>query len=115
MWEESYTNMWKKCPGDREEMLQAAIAFTGDAERYGAAMMMVVDEWKYSCEHNLTDLSQNRRAWIGHAACALEMGFCEDIVRKAWGFLTDEQRDAANQKASIAIEKWEARQCQSAD
>jgi hypothetical protein len=112
MWEETFTSMWRKCPVDRGEMLQAAIEFTGDAEKYGAAMMRVVEEWRYSCEHNLTDLSQNRKAWIGHAACALEKDFCEDIVRKAWGFLTDEQRDAANRKAAEAIARWESEQCQ---
>lgn len=111
LWEETYTNMWRRCPTDRRQMLQDAIEFTGNAEEYGKAMRRVIQKWKYSCEHNLTDLSQNRKAWLGHAACALEKGFCEDVVRSAWGHLTDEQRDAANQQAADAIKEWE--ECQS--
>lgn len=69
-------------------------------------MMRVADEWKYSCEHNLTAL-QNRRAWIGHAACALAFKCPEYIVRRAWGFLTESQRDSANNEADKAIKHWE--------
>jgi hypothetical protein len=31
----------------------------------------------------------------------------EDIVREAWGHLTQEQQDNANQQAQQAIEYWE--------
>ncbi len=70
-------------------------------------MGRVVDEWKNSCEHNLTNKTQNRKAWIGHAACALAFNCPEDIVREAWGYLTEKQQIAANCKAVNAIEYWE--------
>ena len=98
--------MWRS-PENREEMLHEAIEFTGDAEEYGRAMLRVIREWTYSCEHNLSNLSQNRKAWLGHAACALERGFCEDVVREAWASLSVEQQRAANKKAQQAIEEWE--------
>ena len=98
--------MWRKAE-NREQMLNEAIDFTGDAERYGAAMLRVIREWSYSCEHNLSNISQNRKAWIGHAACALEKGFCEDVVREAWGHLSEQQQREANAKAQQAIEEWE--------
>lgn len=102
--------MWRR-PQNRELMLREAIEFTGNAELYGAAMLRVIREWRYSCEHNLSNISQNRKAWIGHAACALEKGFCEDVVREAWGYLSPEQQKKANAKAQQAIEEWE--KCQS--
>lgn len=98
--------MWRKAENSKN-MLIEAIEFTGDAELYGKAMLRVIREWKYSCEHNLTNLEQNRRAWLGHAACALEKGFSEHIVRTAWHYLTDKQRYDANHKADIAIQEWE--------
>lgn len=98
--------MWRR-PSNREKMLHEAIEFTGDADRYGAAMLRVIREWRYSCEHNLSNISQNRKAWIGHAACALEKGFCEDVVREAWSYLTEQQQRDANAKAQQAIEEWE--------
>ena len=88
-------------------MLSQAIDFTGNSELYGAAMLRVIKEWRYSCEHNLSNTTQNRRAWLGHAACALERGFCEDVVRSAWHRLTNEQREAADAQAEAAIREWE--------
>lgn len=92
---------------DRKKYLKTAIQFTGDAALYGRWMLKVADKWTKSCEHNLTDLKQNRQAWIGHAACAFAHGIPEDIVREAWSYLTQEQQDAANQKADEAILYWE--------
>lgn len=107
LWEETHTNMWRQVE-DRAEWLQRAIEFTGDARTYGDWMLEVVREWPYSCEHNLTNLTQNRRAWIGHAACALAFNCPEDIVREAWGHLSEMQQRLANRKADEAIEIWEA-------
>lgn len=92
---------------DREKRLQAAIEFTGNHKLYGQAMARVVMEWPISAENALTDSGLNRKAWVGHAACALAIGCPEDIVRQAWGFLTDEQRLLANKAADRAIALWE--------
>ena len=100
--------MWGKVK-DRSNYLQRAIEFTGDWNLYGSYMMKVVNEWGYSCEHNLSDRSQNRKAWIGHAACALAFKCPEDIVRKAWGHLTEDQQRRANNMADRAIKEWEKR------
>lgn len=98
--------MWGKVD-ERDGYLEKAIEFTGNAAIYGKWMLDVVDSWPISCEQNLSNLTQNRQAWIGHAACALAFGCPEDIVREAWGKLTEEQQRMANNVASIAIKKWE--------
>jgi len=71
-------------------------------------MVKVVEQWKHSCEHNLSNLEQNRKAWIGHAACALAFQCPEDIIRQAWGYLTKEQQILANNEAEKAIKLWES-------
>lgn len=106
LWEEVKFNMWGEAD-DKSAMLQKAIEFTGDWNLYGSYMERVAMEWKYSCENSLTDYGINRRAWIGHAACALAIRCPEDITRKAWGYLTDEQRVLADRKADEAIALWE--------
>jgi len=107
-WEEYHYGMWRDVTGtEREQMLPAAITFTGDAPRYGRAMLRVTEEWPISCEHNLTCAGMNRQAWIGHAAVALELGIPEHITREAWHHLTQPQRDAANGVAETAILTWE--------
>lgn len=108
LWED--LGMWRRVHGkERDEIRERAVTFTGDHLAYGAAMLQVLDAYPLACEHNLTDLAQNRQAWIGHAACHLAHNMPEDIVREAWGRLTDEQRDAANAQADIAILEWERR------
>jgi len=106
LWEEVDANMWGTVD-NRKKYLKKAIEFTGDHKLYGRWMMKVVEKWKYSCEHNLTDKSQNRKAWIGHAACAMALGCPEDIARQAWGHLTEEQQVLANDQADRAIKYWE--------
>ncbi len=107
-WEEYKAGMWRDVPKrEREPMIEAAIKFTGDHELYGSAMLRVIVEWPISCEHNLTDVHQNRLAWVGHAACCLVNGFPEWITRSAWGFLNQNQQDYANQKARDAVKAWE--------
>lgn len=106
MWEEVASNMWGTVEY-RPQFLARAIEFTGDHELYGSYMMRVVKEWPISCENALTDYSLNRKAWIGHAACALGFQCPEDIVREAWRDLTDEQRKMANRQAIAAIGEWE--------
>jgi hypothetical protein len=105
-WEEVRHNMWGKVT-DRKEWLQKAIDFTGDHELYGHWMMQVIHAWPRSCEHHLTKLNTNRKPWIGRAAVAMAIQCPEDIVREAWGCLTEEQQRLANLAAERAIEYWE--------
>jgi hypothetical protein len=106
-WEDFKNGMWQLPPSNQKEsLIQSAYSFTSDHIKYGKAMMRVIARWKFSCEHNLTDKSLNRRAWIGHAACSLELKLPESVVRAAWKILTDEQRCLANAEADKAICAW---------
>lgn len=89
--------------------LDEVIAFTGDHRLYGAAMNRVINEWPVSCENSLTNDRINRKAWLGHAAAALEIGASESVTRKAWGFLDETQRRLANREAERHIGIWEER------
>lgn len=106
-WEDFKAGMWRKVDvTEFNKLLPVAIEFTKNHIKYGNAMLRVIKIWKYSCEHNLTNSSANRKAWIGHAACCLELKLPESVVRRAWKFLTNEQRRLANEQAEIAINKW---------
>lgn len=107
LWEDWKHGMWRKVAAtERKEFLKNAIEFTGNAELYGEYMMRVVQTWIFSCEHNLTDSSTNKLAWIGHAASALAINCPEDITRQAWGQLTRQQQDDANRQAQNALDYW---------
>lgn len=108
LWEEIGFNMWGES-FNRKDLLRRAICFTGNHRLYGHYMLRVTQEWPNSCVNALTDYSLNRRAWIGHAACALALRCPEDITRQAWGYLTNEQQTLANAQADRAIQSWEVR------
>lgn len=107
-WEEIGFNMWGDAPNRRIALYRAQI-FTGNHRLYGRYMQRVTFEWPNSCINALTDYNLNRKAWIGHAACALALRCPEDITRQAWGLLTNEQRTLANRQADRAICAWEMR------
>lgn len=105
-WEEIAHNMWGSPIPSEKEALEWALRFTGNHKVYGSFMVRVINEWPASCENALTDNFLNRRAWIGHAAAALANKCPEHVTRKAWGFLSDEQRILANMEAERAILLW---------
>jgi hypothetical protein len=107
-WED--IGMWRDVTAaQRRKMLPIAIKFTGDHVAYGVAMMRVIEQFPIACEHNLTERSINRQAWIGHAAAYLECELPEYVTREAWGLLTQPQRDLADAAAARAIHEWERR------
>ena len=107
-WEDYKNGMWRKVSKEEElKLLPEIINFTGDYKLYGAAMFEVIKYWKYSCEHNLTDMGMNRKAWVGHAACCYKHGYPEYLVREAWNTLSTKQQSLANKMADEAIKEWE--------
>jgi hypothetical protein len=113
LWEDWLNGMWRTISGgERKDMLVRAIEFTGNADLYGEFMLKVTVHWPIACEHNLTDLNINQKAWIGHAACCMAIGCPEDITRQAWGSLIEEQQEQANKKAGEAIAYWNEKQNQ---
>lgn len=92
---------------NKKTQIARAVEFTGNHKLYGSFMVRVANEWRYSCENALTDYSLNRKAWIGHAACALALQIPESIIREAWGKLNYEQQLLANNEADRAIRSWE--------
>lgn len=108
VWEDYKNGMWRKeTPENEKKLLDKAIDFMGNHEEYGAWMMRVIKEWPLTCQHNLTDTTQNRKAFIGHCACCLAFCCPEYITRDAWGYLTKKQQDDANRQAEKAIALWE--------
>lgn len=106
-WEDFECGMWSRVSKDTEvEMIQTAIEFTGNHIEYGKAMMEVISKWPNTMEHNLTNPSTNRLAFIGHCAVSMKLGIPEYITRKAWRELTESQRNLADNEAKKALSAW---------
>lgn len=65
---------------------------------------LIVD-WKYSCEHYLTNKSMNRIAWLGQAAVCYNSGV-PNRYAGAWFELTKKEQDIANDVALKYLNKW---------
>ena len=106
-WEDYIAGMWRATTKQEEAgMLKAAIEFVSDAELYGKYMLVAVDEWPIAMEHNLTADGVNKRAFVGQCACCIAINCPEHITRMAWRELTQDQRNAANEKADESIRHW---------
>lgn len=70
-------------------------------------MTRVCSEWVFSCEHNLTNSSMNKIAYIGQAACCLYAGVPSTITMEAWSLLDKSVQDKANEIAERVLKKWE--------
>jgi hypothetical protein len=107
-WECYKNGMWLKVDSKTEqEMLNAAIEFTGNHILYGEAMRKVVYLWENTMINHLTNRSINRRAFLGHCAVYYKLQIPEYIVRRAWKFLDNKQRILADNEAEKTIKEWE--------
>lgn len=105
-WEDWQAGMYR-CVVVNEATERAARMLANPEAFYMAAKMMVRD-WPNAAEHNLTNREQNRRAWVGQAACCYSTNAPEVSTRLAWWVLLEAERDAANAVADRVIAEWEA-------
>jgi hypothetical protein len=104
-WEDWKNKMWVKSEFD----LHTCVKFTGDTERYGAAMQEVIYKWPNTMLNSLTNPSINKRAFLGHCAASLEINCPEYVTRMAWRELSDQQRELADAVAQKTINEWKER------
>lgn len=74
-----------------EEIYRELLANPKDFER---SLTRVISEWRYSCEHYLTNEKMNRIAWLGQASLCISMGI-PSCFRSGYFLLSkQEQKDA---------------------
>lgn len=79
--------------------------FLADQGRFRAALETVTTQWKYSCEHYLTNERMNRIAWLGQASAAQALGM-PSCCRGGYHRLTQEQKNAADALALEYLNRW---------
>ena len=82
-------------------------ALLADPAALGDAMRAVVDRCPNATAHNLSNYEQNRRAWLGQAACCIELHSKAVATRAAWWQLAEAEQRAANHVAELVIAEWE--------
>jgi len=70
-------------------------------------MREVVLRWVCSCEHNLSNLSLNRVAWLGQSACCIYAKIPYKITMNYWRYLDKERQKISCDIAEKIIKEYE--------
>lgn len=108
LWEDYKAGFYDNVSGEqKKEMIKNVLTMFNSQSLTRKFMMKVVKEWKYSCEHNLTNESLNKIAYIGQSACCLYARIPNTITMEAWSLLTDEVKKRSDKIALETISYWE--------
>lgn len=95
-----------KAKGMTKEQAEAAYKdFLTNETAFRRGLQRVITEWKFSCEHNLTNENMNRIAWLGQAAMCIETGV-PSAFRSGFNLLSEQQQKTANAIALEALNQW---------
>ena len=76
-----------------------------DDKLFSSALSRVINEWKYSCEHYLSNENMNRIAWLGQASACISLGL-PSCYRGGYNLLTEEEKENANKLAFKYLNLW---------
>lgn len=108
LWEDYKAGFYDNVSGEeKKKLLLKAVEMFNSKELTKSNMLRVIEEWKYSCEHNLTNESLNKIAYIGQGACCLYSKIPSTITMEAWSLLTEEVKNRSNELALFTIKQWE--------
>jgi hypothetical protein len=110
-WEDYKAGFYDNISGKNKSLLvDKVIEMFSNYESTEIYMRKVINEWKYSCEHNLTNNGLNKIAYIGQAACCLYAGIPYQITMNAWNKVDIINRNLADKIAIKIIKEWEKNQ-----
>lgn len=107
LWEDYKNGFFDNVSGEQKKQLQLKVIEMFENEQLTIENMnYVVDNWKYSMEHNLTNNSLNHIAYIGQSACCNYAKIPNTITMECWSMLDIKVQERANKNAISAIERW---------
>jgi len=107
LWEDYENNFYDNCSGvEKEEKAKKVIEMFNSESLTRECMFYVVDNWRYSMEHNLTNNSMNKIAYIGQCACCYFGNIPNTITMECWSKLTNDVKERSNRIAKEAIDRW---------
>lgn len=88
-----------------EECEKAYANYLSNDDLFKEGLNGVIENWKHSCEHYLTNKAMNRIAWLGQAAMCYSTGIPSKFC-SGFNLLTIEQQEKANLIALEALNNW---------
>lgn len=93
----------------KKEAEQLYFELLSDSAEFARVLERIIVEWPYACEHNLTNKTLNRIAWMGQAALAYKYNIPAQF-RGGYNLLTKQQQAEADSVALKYINIWMERQ-----
>jgi ParB-like chromosome segregation protein Spo0J len=88
-----------------EQCKQSYADFLSDDLLFRQYLLIVITEWKHSCEHYLSNKSMNRIAWLGQAAMCAYNGV-PSIFCSGFNLLSEQEKNIANHTALEFLNMW---------
>lgn len=107
LWEEYKLGFYNNFSNnDFKRLRPKVIELFSSYEDTSLYMDRVVNEFLYSCEHNLSNTSMNRVAFLGQCASLLHNGSPSELTMKSWKYVPEEYQKQANIIAESIINKY---------
>lgn len=115
LWEDHKAGFYENCSGENKELLiLKGIEMFNCEIKTTENMLRVINEWQYSCEHNLTNESLNKIAYIGQGACCLYSNIPNKVTMEIWNKLEKNVQDRSNKIANNILNIWKQKHEQNA-
>jgi hypothetical protein len=98
-----YSDYSKSELNDLNEAVRYVFSSAKHTEKY---MSLVILHWVNSTEHNLTNISMNRVAWLGQAACCFYGGVPSKATMFLWKLLDEKTQRRSDKVAQKLISEW---------
>lgn len=105
-WEDYKNGMYEMYTSEDEDKISQAVYLLTNSVLFLETCKYVVKDWKTTTGVHLTNNTINKKAWLGQACCSYLYQVPELLTRVAWGKLTKEQQDTANNVAETVINSY---------
>jgi hypothetical protein len=108
LWEDYKCGFYDNISGvNKDNLTKQVVLFFENDNLVQEYMQKVIKQWVNSCEHNLSNLSMNRIAYLGQAASCIYCAAPSLITMNAWSYVNQVSQNKANEIAQTIINKWE--------
>lgn len=109
LWEDWQNGMFKTTCDEVDLKTNLCKELLSSPSEFLYAMNEMTTKWPNCTNENLSNSAQNRKSWLGAAACSFNYNAPEFVTRIAWNSLTKEQQIMANEAAQQIITMYESR------
>jgi len=107
-WECFKAGFFRNVSGEEKQQLELKVVeLFSNPEKTEYFMRRIIAEWINSSEHNLTNISLNRVAWLGQAACCFYAKIPYSITMNNWRNVPDDFKIIACNIAEKIIKEYE--------